>query len=202
MLPLDECKGLLRAAQAHEGGRLVPYLALCLFGGLRPFEAARVPWDQVNLGDGEIRIKSTQTKTGKGRIVEIQPTLKAWLQVYKGIDEIYRPSFAAGLREVRSKIGYGTPTEEMPDLKPWVPDTLRHTAISHYFRLTGSYGRSAEQFGNSEAIIKRHYQSRVSSEETKQFYGILPKAKAKAAAAPVAAVPAAAAVAAAVAAAP
>jgi len=51
---------------------------------------------------------------------------------------------------------------------------MRHTAISHYFRKTGSYGFTAEQFGNSEAIIKNHYQGRVSSEESKAFYQIMP----------------------------
>jgi hypothetical protein len=55
-----------------------------------------------------------------------------------------------------------------------VPDILRHTAISHYFRATGSYGRTAEQFGNSESIIKKHYQSRVSSKDTKRFYALRP----------------------------
>jgi integrase len=45
-----------------------------MFGGLRPFEAARLSWEQVNLVDGEIRLKGQQTKTGKGRIVEIWPS--------------------------------------------------------------------------------------------------------------------------------
>jgi len=51
-------------------------------------------------------------------------------------------------------------------VRPSVPDVLRHTAISHYFRATASYGRTAEQFGNLESIIKKHYQSRVSSKKT------------------------------------
>jgi integrase len=153
---------------------LVPYVALCLFGGLRPFEAARLTWDQVNLGDKEIRLKGQQTKTGKGRIVEICPTLKAWLSRYKGRDEIFRAAFELELREVRASIGYGEPTEENKDLRPWVPDILRHTAISHYFRATGGDGRTAEQFGNSEGIIKRHYQSRVSSKDAKRFYALRP----------------------------
>ena len=59
-------------------------------------------------------------------------------------------------------------------LKPWPVDVMRHTAISHFFRQSGSYGLTAEQFGNSEAIIKAHYQGRVSSEDTKRFYAILP----------------------------
>ncbi len=177
VLAVKECEALLRAAEAHEEGQLVSYVAFCMFGGLRPFEAARLTWDQVNLTDGEIRLRGTQTKTGKGRIVTIGKPLKAWLSRYRKQGEIYRPNYASGLQEIRARIGYGTPTEEKPDLKPWVPDVLRHTAISFYFRETGSYGQTAEQFGNSEAIIKKHYQGRVSSTDAKKFYALLPDGK-------------------------
>jgi len=174
VLAVAACEALLRAAETFEDGRLVPYLALCLFGGLRPAEAERVSWDQVNLTDREIRLKGSQTKTGKGRIVAVGPTLKAWLRRYRGRDEIYRASYELELRQIRAQAGYGPRTEAQPHLKPWVPDVLRHTAISHYFRLTGSYGRTAEQFGNSEGIIKQHYQGRVSSADTKKFYALRP----------------------------
>jgi len=174
VLPLSECEALLRAAERFENGRLVPYVALCMFGGLRPFEAARLTWEQVNLADGEIRLKGTQTKTGKGRIVAIEKTMKAWLSRYRKCGEIYRSTYDAELRQLRTSIGYGPKSDELPDLKPWVPDVLRHTAISHYFRATGSYGRTAEQFGNSEGIIKKHYQGRVSSADTKKFYALRP----------------------------
>lgn len=176
VLPLSDCEALLRAAEKFENGRLVPYVALCLFGGLRPFESARLTWDQVNLTDGEIRLKGTQTKTGKGRIVVIDKTLKAWLTKYRKVGEIYLSTYNLELKDLRASIGYGPKTEAQPELKPWVPDVLRHTAISHYFRLTGSYGRTAEQFGNSEGIIKKHYQRRVTSADTKKFYALRPVA--------------------------
>jgi hypothetical protein len=57
-------------------------------------------------------------------------------------------------------------------LGPWL-------AISHFFRKTGSYGLTAEQFGNSESIIKLHYQGRVTSEDIKRFYGLTPQTKEK-----------------------
>lgn len=114
VLAVKECEALLRAAEKFEQGRLVPYLVLCLFGGLRPFEAARLTWDQVNLVDGEIRLKASQTKTGKGRIVEMHPTLMAWLTCYQGRDEIYRPSFDVELRHMRASVGYGEPTKARP----------------------------------------------------------------------------------------
>jgi hypothetical protein len=51
---------------------------------------------------------------------------------------------------------------------------MRHTAISCYFRQTGSFGLTAEYFGNSEAIIKAHYKGRVTSEDAQAFYALAP----------------------------
>ncbi|MGD1084697.1 MAG: hypothetical protein ABSA47_08105 [Verrucomicrobiota bacterium] len=173
ILSLPQCKAVLRAAESHKGGILAPFTAVSLFGGLRPFEAARLTWEQVNLKDGEIRLDSTQTKTKTGRTVKICPTLKAWLKAHER-----KPFYPANWRKefdaIKLAAGFGTPTKEQPGLKPWPSDVLRHTAISHYFRATGSYGFAAEQFGNSEAIIKAHYQSRVNSDEAKAFYQLKP----------------------------
>jgi integrase len=185
ILTVDECEKLLRAAQKVRGGETVPYIAVCLFAGIRPSEASRLTWDQVNLDDGEIRLEANQTKTGAPRVFEIVPTLQngkkahagpdtllRWLKAYK--DKPFAPSRRA-FDALKRSIGYAGRGDE--DLKPWPVDVLRHTAISHYFRLTGSYGQTAEQFGNSEAIIKAHYQGRVSSDDTKKFYAIKPSRK-------------------------
>ena len=178
ILTTGECETLLRAAQAHKGGLLAPYVTVCLFAGLRPFEARRLQWSAVNLKDREIRLEAAQTKTGRktgrGRVVEVCDTLATWLEAHKD-----RAFFPANWRKefdaIKEAAGFGTATEEKPTLKGWPDDVLRHTAISHYFRKTGSYGHTAEQFGNSEAIIKKHYQARVSSEETTRFYGLRPE---------------------------
>ncbi len=176
ILSLTECRGILRATESHKGGMLAPYVAVCLFGGLRPFETARLQWSSVNLKDNEIRLEGNQTKTGQGRVVEINDTLRKWLKAHQG-----KPFFPANWRKefdaVKMAAGFGTPDpddEKRATLKPWPDDVLRHTAISHHFRLHNSYGKAAEQFGNSEAIIKKHYQSRVSSDETKQFFALVP----------------------------
>jgi integrase len=180
VLSLEECKALLHAAQAHRNGRLAPYVALCLFGGLRPFEASRVDWNQINLKDGEIRLEPDQTKTKTGRVITICDTLSKWLKAHEG-----KPIFPANWRRdfdlIKAEAGFGNPKRMSKALaktretwREWPDDVMRHTAISHYFRKTGSYGQTAEQFGNSEAIIKRHYQGRVTSEDTKAFYSITP----------------------------
>jgi integrase len=169
ILTLKQCEDLLRASE-REG--IAPYVAVCLFGGLRPFETARLTWQAVNLQDKEIRLEANQTKTGRARIVTICPTLLAWLKTYKGtpfFPSKWRKAFDA----VKEAAGFGT-TDDNATRTPWTPDAMRHTAISFYFRNTGSYGQTAEQFGNSEAIIKNHYQGRVSSKDTKKFYALKP----------------------------
>jgi integrase len=190
LLTVDECSKLLRAAEQQEDGRLVPNVAISLFAGLRPWEARRLTWENVNLRDEEIRLDGSQTKDGRPRVIKICPTLRAWLKKHKE-----KPFFPSNWRRdfdvLKAAAGYGgrywkteAKTEkgkkratqrEKPETKPWPVDVLRHTAISHYFRKTGSYGKTAEQFGNSEAIIKRHYQGAVNSKETKAFYRLLPK---------------------------
>lgn len=169
VLTVEQCETLLRTAERFKDGKHAPFVAVALFAGLRPFEIVRLNWSAVNLKDREIRLEGVQTKTGRPRVVEICDALLAWLKAYKN-----RPFFVPGwlkdFRKIKESIGYGV----KPELKPWVPDVLRHTAISHYFRNAGSYGKTAEQFGNSESIIKNHYQGRVSSDDTKAFYALRP----------------------------
>lgn len=165
ILTVDQCKALMAEAQKHRKGRLVPYLALCLFGGLRPAEPARITWANINLQDREINLPAEAVKTGRksgsGRVVEICDTLHAWLKRYKDA-ELFPANFWKDLRAIR----------EAAKITKWPKDVLRHTAISNHFRKHQSYGKAAEQFGNSEAVIKRDYQARVSTDDMKKFYAI------------------------------
>ncbi len=172
ILTVQECEAMLRAAEKINDGRLVPYLALGLFAGLRPMEIERATWEQINLHDREISI-GVDSKTKRPRVVEICDTLAAWLTAYKGTGtgKIFwsRRSFDA----IKKAAGYGG-RGAGEELKRWTVDALRHTSASHLIRRTGGYGRAAEQFGNSEAILKRHYQGRVSTADMTAFYGLLP----------------------------
>ena len=179
VLAVEDCEKLFRAAENYKAGLLVPYVAVCLIAGLRPDEAKRLAWSQVNLADKEIRLESNQTKTKTARVVAIHPALAEWLEPHQG-----KPFFPVNWRKefdaVKAAAGFtGRKNPDGADTgKPFPHDVMRHTAISHFFRDCGSYGLTAEQFGNSEAIIKKHYQGRVSSADTKNFYSIKPKATA------------------------
>ena len=162
ILTVEQCEKLLRTAETFKAGKLIPYLAVTMFAGLRPSEASRLTWAQINLEDGELRLEGKQTKTGRPRVVTMHPTLKAWLAAGQG-NPFFPPNWHHDFRRLVRLAGV-----------PWVPDVLRHSAISYSFRQSGSYGLTAEQFGNSESIIKQHYQGRVSTEDARRFYALLP----------------------------
>jgi len=166
ILTVDQCEALLRAAEAHRGGRVVPYIALCLFAGIRPSEAQRLNWSKINFADKEIRLSADDTKTGRARMVPMDATLVAWLKPYQG-GIIANQMTTKSVRKIREAAG----------ITVWPPDVMRHTSVSHHFRRSGSYGRTAEFHGNSESIIKAHYQGRVSTAETKAFYSLKPTKK-------------------------
>src|SRR5258706_2011397 len=119
VLTVKQCRALLKAS-VKEG--LAQYVAVCLFGGLRPFEALSLTWAAVNLKDREIRLEGNQTKTGASRVVAICDTLFAWLKAHKN-----KSFFPANWRKKFDAV------KKQAKLKEWPADVMRHTAVSHYF---------------------------------------------------------------------
>jgi len=160
---LRQCQKILAAARREGGGMFLRLVVLSLFGGLRPGEAARLPLRDINLRDGEIRIAAAHSKIGRARVVRIHPVLRAWLEVCPEGPTADRNNCQGAWVRFQRRLGFA-----------WIADGLRHTAISHYFRAGGSYGLTAEWAGNSESIIKAHYQGRVTSAESAEFWNLFP----------------------------
>src|SRR5262249_4468658 len=57
---------------------LLPYHALGLFAGIRPFELQRLDWQHVDLTERHIEIVSAVSKTGRRRIIDMESNLAAW----------------------------------------------------------------------------------------------------------------------------
>ena len=154
---------LLAAARRVEGGKFLSFVVRQLFCGMRPAEALRLNWGNVNVTDGELHLDAHETKTGKPRTVFLDPVALAWLK-------LSGPS----IQEPRGRHGW-TRIKRLARLKDWPADVLRHTAITYKFRANGSYGRTAEWAGNSEAIIKAHYQGRgVTSVDATKYWALFP----------------------------
>lgn len=148
-------------------GRLVKWFALAYFAGIRPStdhgELSKLSDREdelINLVTGRIMITADIAKTKDSRPVRISENLKAWLDVYRD-KPILPPNFKNDYRKVREKFSLQ-------------PDETRHTFISYHIALHRSIGDTAQQAGNSERMIKKHYLDHRSKEEGHAFFSIFP----------------------------
>lgn len=171
-LSAAKAAALMAAVEALDGGRFVPFFALCLFAGIRPClrtgEILRLKPEDVNLETGFIFVSADVSKVREPRKVTIQPNLIAWLKAYPPTDE--RPIVPKNLQHVRARLAKAHGLSH---------DIMRHTFISMFVAKFRSIGEAAIQAGNSEAIIRKHYLDMKSQTEAEEFYGIMPKKPAR-----------------------
>ncbi|MGE3310602.1 MAG: hypothetical protein AB7O66_11570, partial [Limisphaerales bacterium] len=159
---LREVMRILAAVRRFRRGKFLKAVVLGLFGGLRPWEAKRFRDEQIV--SHQIRIESNQSKTKHPRTIDVDPVLAAWLRECPP-GPVVAPKDSGRL--------WGQ-LKRKARISRWIDDGLRHTAISHYFRRSGSYGLTAEWAGNSEAIIKEHYAARTTPEDSAKFWTLFP----------------------------
>ena len=166
-LSATQAQELMEHFEKFEGGRWVPYFALCLFAGIRPGvpdgEITKLKPEDVNLETGLIHISADVSKVREPRRIAIQPNLAAWLRSYP----LKKFSIVVGNFQKRRA--------KFKDQFNLTHDVLRHTFISMFVAKFRSIGEAAIQAGNSESIIRRHYLDLKNKEEGEQFFGILPR---------------------------
>jgi len=166
-LSAAQTRELMEHMEGYEGGRWVPYFALCLFAGIRPSvphgEITKLKPEAIDLDAGVISISAEVSKVREPRKVEIQPNLAAWLSAYP-LERF--PLVVTNFYERRGKIGkqFGL-----------THDVMRHTFISMFVAKFRSIGEAAIQAGNSEGIIRRHYLDLKGAKEAEAYWSILPQ---------------------------
>ncbi len=164
---VEQSRELMEYFETFEGGRWIPYFALCLFAGIRPGvpdgEISKLETEHVNLRTGVIKVPVKVSKVREPRQITIQPNLAAWLIAYP-LDKF--PIVPGDFQKRRAKFR---------DRFKLTHDVLRHTFISMFVAKFRSFGEAAIQAGNSEAIIRKHYLDLKSQEEADAFFAIFPK---------------------------
>lgn len=143
--------------------RILPWLVISLFAGLRAAEVQRLRWETVL--DDTIVLASHQTKGRARRLVTIRPTLKAWLDTCRKKSGLVYP-------------GPRTPISPEPRLRKefggLAKNVLRHSFISYALGSGESVSKVAAESGNSEAIIFKHYREIVRPDQAAAFWSLLP----------------------------
>ncbi len=195
-----EAQEIMRRALQMEP-RLVPYLAIGIFAGLRPEnELGRLDWSKINLASRKIIVEAKNAKTKKKRLVPISDNLAAWLETVpederKGQIYYYRRALRRVLgqeQEARAKrraiiearaeqrTGKRKYFGPMPAAKPeievmrWGQDIMRHTFGSYRQSVIQNINQLCEEMGNTPRIARTHYLDPPDEETAAEFWAITP----------------------------
>ena len=193
-----EVQEVMRRALQMEP-RLVPYLAIGIFAGLRPEnELGRLDWDKINLKSRTITVTGKNAKTKKKRAVPISDNLAAWLETVPEAEragEIYyyrralrrvlgqeqatkaekRAKLEAQAAREGRKLSGPTPDETpAPEVLRWGQDIMRHTFGSYRQAVIKNINQLCEEMGNTPHIARTHYLDPPDEETAAEFWAITP----------------------------
>jgi integrase len=168
-LTRDEKAGDAEPGTTAKHVAIAPFIAAALFTGCRFTELANLRWEQVKLDAGEIRLDSSDTKTGHGRKVDLTPTpaLAALLAAMKlrakgckfvfGCDEAMRRDIAESARK-RLRNHFGAPRFSWHDLRRTCGTFL--TCAPNIYGAASAF-LAAKRLGHSVSVSERHYLGQV-----------------------------------------
>lgn len=163
VMPIADVQKLMKTAQAI-CPELAPYLALCLFAGIRPSEAARLEWKAISIDRREVFIDAAISKTHDDRYVEMSENLAQWLFKHR------RPAGTVYfsrkyLDDIRNESGVR-----------WEHDCMRHSFGSYHLAAYENAGKTSLQMGHrSLGMLFEHYRRAVRKEDALQFWAIIPE---------------------------
>jgi integrase len=166
----NEAESLMLATR--DDVELLPYHALGLFAGIRPFELQRLNWQHVDLIERHIEITPAVSKTGRRRIIDIESNLAAWLSYYiaKGGETAGNVTPSSNLRRRLRAI------RKAAGLTQWMQDVMRHSYASYALAKHGDIGRLTLAMGHTNAaVLWNHYHRAAKRKGAEAYWNIKPR---------------------------
>jgi len=159
----------LRLLLDNASQEMAVIIALQSFGGLRLQEALRLDWHDVWSIPRHIEISSAKAKTRSRRLVEISPTLAAWLKPCRDkkaglITDMTLDMATWNLIQLRKRL-------KVPSKK----NGFRHGFLSAHFAIHQNEGMTAAQAGTSPQMLFKHYRGLMTRKEADEWFKVKPK---------------------------
>ena len=161
---------------AHAPRRLIPYLVLGAFAGLRSQETMRLEWRDIRFGQNVIEVSAAKSKTASRRLVPIVPVLKEWLLPLKrDSGRIMEYRHNAALSRARIKFcDSGIHVRGRKQKFEWKNNALRHSYASYRLADVKDAARVALEMGNSPSMLFRNYRELVTEQQAHEWFALTP----------------------------
>jgi integrase len=166
ILSIEKMKKLLEAVPS----KLLPYVAVGGFAGVRPFEMLRLNWEDFDWRTNSLHVTLDAGKKTGERFVPLQPNLVEMLKPFRENKGKFCMTHS---REMVSNVA-----REKGIVTEWVQDVLRHSFCSYRLAQTSNIGLVAEEAGNSPNIIKKHYKKPMLKADGVEWFKIKLEVKA------------------------
>lgn len=146
--------------------RALPWFILSTLCGLRPEEAEKTSWAEINFREGWVKVEAQTSKIGERRVVYPLPVAMNILQRTKarrGELPLNRQARRRTIRCLRNHLGWDV----------WPKDVTRHSAASYWLASGESASTVAQALGHSERILARNYRALVTKEQAKEFWRVV-----------------------------
>lgn len=165
VLTIKEVESALKWLRVNP--RSLAWFALTTFAGLRPEEALKTRWKDINFKEGWIRVEAQTTKVRQRRVVYPLPISLEWLRCAKRLKSelpLSPKRQLADRKKLRAVLSWDK----------WKQDVTRHTAASYWLAREGETVKHvAKMLGHSEAICERHYKALVTQKEAGEFWKVV-----------------------------
>jgi integrase len=172
ILTVEQTKKCLDWLDA-KASRALGWFALTALAGLRPEEAEKTSWDQINFDEGWIRVEAQTTKVRQRRVFYPHATAMAWLRrakIQRAELPIGRHARRRTIRSLRILLG----------LETWPKDVTRHSAASYWLAESGNAAQVAGALGHSESVLRKNYMALVTKVQAQKFWKLMPEGTTKA----------------------
>ncbi|MCQ2365325.1 MAG: tyrosine-type recombinase/integrase [Akkermansia sp.] len=158
---------LLRLAREPVHRPCMAALGVMLWCGVRPAEAARLGWEDIDWEERVLVLRPRHSKTGGCRHVPLRPVVVAWLQESgpRAEGALCPPDWQRRWRRLR----------EAAALMPWQQDVLRHTFASYHLKAFHNLAWLQAEMGHrSPALLQTRYLSMrgVTAEGAELFWQV------------------------------
>jgi integrase len=160
---------LLNAAEPS----VLPFIAIGMFAGLRSAERNELDWCDIHMEGAEpyIDLSAEIAKTGRRRIVPIQPALREFLAPFVKSKGRIIPLTSNGLPAYQNAWERSL---KAAGLWPWSENRLRDSFVSYRYEFTGCAEITAKEAGHSVQVMFGRYQRLVTRAGAEIFWAIRP----------------------------